>query len=262
MTCSTRTARSAGSRPRTSTSYGRIKAKTRPTVGNHEYGTSGASGYFTLLRRRGRAVGKGYYSYDVGNTWHVVTLNSNCDVVSCATGSAQEQWLRADLAATTRPCVIATWHHPRFSSGYSNTPRRARSGPRCRTTARSSTSSVTSTATSGSTRSCPTATANANGIQEIVVGTGGRSLDGCKTPLPNSAVRLSAFGVLKLALGDNTYSWQFVDQNGTVRDSGTRDCHWSGRASAGGLGRAGDGSVRPASHVTASGGSISATRRS
>ena len=30
---------------------------------------------------------------------------------------------------------------------------------------------------------------------------------------------------MKLALGDNTYSWQFVDQSGTVRDSGTRDCH-------------------------------------
>jgi hypothetical protein len=32
-------------------------------------------------------------------------------------GSVQEQWLRADLAATTRACVLAYWHHPRFSSG-------------------------------------------------------------------------------------------------------------------------------------------------
>jgi hypothetical protein len=59
----------------------------------------------------------------------------------------------------------------------------------------------------------------------MVVGTGGRSLDTWKTPLPTSAVRLSTFGVLKLALGDNTYSWRFVDESGTVRDSGTRSCH-------------------------------------
>ena len=71
----------------------------------------------------------------------------------------------------------------------------------------------------------PSGSGNANGVQEIVVGTGGRSLDGFKSPLPNSAVRLSTFGVLKLALGANSYTWQFVDQNGTVRDSGTRSCH-------------------------------------
>ncbi len=70
--------------------------------------------------------------------------------------------------------------------------------------------------------------ASADGIQEIVVGTGGRNLDGFGRPLPNSLVRLSTFGVLKLALGDNTYSWQFVDETGGVRDSGTRACTGNG----------------------------------
>ena len=42
--------------------------------------------------------GRGYYSYDLGN-WHVVSLNSE---VSTSAGSAQEQWLRADLAASTQ----------------------------------------------------------------------------------------------------------------------------------------------------------------
>ena len=55
-----------------------------------------------LLRRRRRRPSQGYYSYDYG-TWHVIVLNSNCANVSCAAGSAQEQWLRADLAATRRP---------------------------------------------------------------------------------------------------------------------------------------------------------------
>ena len=61
--------------------------------------------------------GKGYYSYDVGS-WHLIALNSNCSRVPCNAGSAQEQWLRADLAANPRTCTLAYWHHPRFSSGH------------------------------------------------------------------------------------------------------------------------------------------------
>ena len=65
--------------------------------------------------------GKGYYSYDVGS-WHLIALNSNCDRSQVrphvAAGSAQEQWLRADLAAIQTACTLAYWHHPRFSSGH------------------------------------------------------------------------------------------------------------------------------------------------
>ena len=86
-------------------------------------------------------------------------------------------------------------------------------------------SSATPTGTSGSRRSSPNATASASGIRQFVVGTGGRSLFGFVTPVANSAVRLSAFGILKMELGDGTYTWQFVDENGTVRDSGNGTCH-------------------------------------
>jgi hypothetical protein len=205
-------------------SYGRIKAKTYPTIGNHEYGTAGANGYFTYWGAAAGAVGKGYYSYDLGDTWHVVTLNSNCDVVSCAAGSAQEQWLRADLAATTRPCVLATWHHPRFSSSYSNTP----VGPFWTALQQYGADVVLAGHEHSYERfnpQLPTGVAASNGIQEFVVGTGGRSLDGFGRALSTSAVRLSAFGVLKMGLSDGAYTWQFVDQNGTVRDSGSRACH-------------------------------------
>jgi hypothetical protein len=205
-------------------SYGRIKAKTRPTIGNHEYGTAGASGYFTYWGAAAGAAGKGYYSYDVGDTWHVVTLNSNCDVVSCAAGSAQDQWLRADLAATTRPCVLATFHHPRFSSSFSNTP----VGPFWNALQQYGADVVLNGHEHSYERfnpQLPTGVAAGNGIQEFVVGTGGRSLDGFGRALSTSALRLSTFGVLKLGLADGSYTWQFVDQNGTVRDSGSRACH-------------------------------------
>jgi acid phosphatase type 7 len=45
-------------------------------------------------------------------------INSNCSKVGgCQAGSAQEQWLRADLSTHPAACTLAYWHHPRFSSG-------------------------------------------------------------------------------------------------------------------------------------------------
>ncbi|MCA1703389.1 MAG: alkaline phosphatase [Actinobacteria bacterium] len=86
--------------------WGRHKARTKPTPGNHEYGTSGAAGYF------GYFDVSSYYAYDLG-AWRIYALNSN---VARGTTSAQVQWLRNDLAANPRRCVAAYWHHPRFSS--------------------------------------------------------------------------------------------------------------------------------------------------
>ena len=110
--------------------WGRLKAQMRPAVGNHEYRTAGAAGYFDYFNGPGVFDGpagprdKGYYSYDLG-AWHVVTLNSQCSHPpadnpyenDCAAGSPQEQWLRADLAAHPARCTLAVWHHPWFSSG-------------------------------------------------------------------------------------------------------------------------------------------------
>src|SRR3990170_8476230 len=97
--------------------WGRHKARTMPSAGNHEYNTSGASGYFNYFGAAAGERGKGYYSYNLG-TWHIVALNSNCSQVGgCNAGSVQEQWLRADLAANPTACTAAIWHHPLFSSG-------------------------------------------------------------------------------------------------------------------------------------------------
>jgi hypothetical protein len=61
-------------------SWGRFKTKTKPSLGNHEYGTTNAAGYFgyfnTQLSSHGPTAtdpAKGYYSYDAGS-WHVVVL--------------------------------------------------------------------------------------------------------------------------------------------------------------------------------------------
>ena len=111
-------------------SWGRVKPIIRPIVGNHEYGTSDARGYFDYFNGPDQQNGpagprdKGYYSYNLGS-WHLVALNSNCDQLDrgaaangCAPGSPQEHWLRTDLAAERKQCTLAYMHSPRFNSGY------------------------------------------------------------------------------------------------------------------------------------------------
>ena len=62
---------------------------------------------------------KGYYSYDVGE-WHVLVLDSEIAVspgFTDADRKSQEDWLRSDLKSSSKPCTLAYWHNPRFSSG-------------------------------------------------------------------------------------------------------------------------------------------------
>src|SRR2546425_10426529 len=107
-------------------SWGRHLARTYPATGNHDYDSSAtAAAYFNYFGAAAGDPTKGYYSYDLG-AWHIVVLNSNSSFVATAAGSPQETWLRADLAATTKQCVLALWHNPRFysttSTAFSPTP--------------------------------------------------------------------------------------------------------------------------------------------
>src|SRR5512146_977053 len=76
-------------------SWGRVKPITHPSVGNHEYLTSGgtdcsptanAAGYFQYF---GSAAGVGYYSFNIG-AWHLISLDTNCGAVGgCGATSPQ-----------------------------------------------------------------------------------------------------------------------------------------------------------------------------
>jgi hypothetical protein len=207
-------------------SYGRFKSQTKPAPGHHEYNTANATGYYSYFGALAGDPTKGYYSFDVGTTWHIVSLNSNCSFVSCAVGSTQEKWLRDDLTASTRPCTIAYWHHPRFAS--SSRGNITEVDPLWRAVADDGGELVLAGHEHYYERFAPmnaAGTADANGVRSFIVGTGGNSMGGFSTVQPNSQVRLQAFGVMKLTLSDNAYSWQMVNESGTVLDSGTGTCH-------------------------------------
>jgi acid phosphatase type 7 len=216
--------------------WGRHQAITRPTVGNHEYySTANASGYFgyfgSILSAAGD-TGQGYYSYDLGS-WHMIALNSNCSFVACAAGSAQEQWLKADLAAHSNACTLAYWHHPRFSSKLSSG---GNSSMKPFWDALYAAPNKAEVVLNGHVHNyerfapqTPSGVADpAQGIREYVVGTGGKSLNTFTNKgVANSQVRYaSAYGVLKLTLHPSSYDWQFVTApGGTVADSGSGSCH-------------------------------------
>ena len=104
-----------------------VLSRTRPVPGNHDWGTgvtNSLSGYFGYFGANATTpAATSYYSYDIaGSNWHVVNLDSECANVpgGCTAGSAQELWLKADLAANSTKNVIALWHKPRYSSGATN----------------------------------------------------------------------------------------------------------------------------------------------
>ena len=210
--------------------WGRHKARTRPTSGNHEYETGGGAPYFAYFGAAAGDPTKGYYSYDAGSFWHVVVLNSECaQVGGCNAGSPQELWLRADLAANASKNVLAMWHKPLFSSGSHGGE--ATVAPLYAALYDYGAELVLSGHEHDYERFAPqtsTGAADATyGVREIVVGTGGRSHTTFGTIKPNSEIRNDAtYGVLKLTLQETSYTWQFVPVAGsTFTDSGTTAVH-------------------------------------
>jgi hypothetical protein len=218
--------------------FGKYKAKTFPVIGNHEYLTSGATGYFKYFgdkatpRQPGcRSSCQGYYSFNLGD-WHIVALNTNCSKAGgCGASDPQGQWLKADLAANTKPCIAAAWHHPRYGSGEHYYP--GSTGPAAlwqilmdynadvvlsghehnyeRVNKMNATGGIDTV----------------NGIRSFVVGTGGKNKTPfVSTPIAGSQARnAEAFGVLRLILHPTSFDWKFVPEAGeTWTDSGTQSC--------------------------------------
>ncbi len=209
--------------------WGRLLERTYPVMGNHDRGLDNkGADYFAYFE--GKTGKWGHYSLDLG-AWHIVVLNAQCGVgeQNCRTGSAQEKWLKADLAATHQKCIMALWHQPLFTSGNEIPFKTIRSF--WLDLYRYKADVILNGHNHLYERyfpQDPDGHVAADGIREFVVGTGGSSL---VTPIlppdANEMVRdASAFGYLKLTLYEDSYAWQFVAEPGkSFTDSGSADCH-------------------------------------
>jgi acid phosphatase type 7 len=209
--------------------WGRHKARTHPAPGNHDYVTSGAASYFTYFGPSAGDASKGYYSFDLG-AWHVISLNSNCWAVGgCGKGSPQYQWLAADLSAHPTLCTLAYWHHPRFSSGPHGNSVEVLAFWQLLYDA--GVDVVLNGHDHNYERFAPQnpngISDKQHGIREFVVGTGGYSHYAIGSVVTNSQVHNSdTYGVLKLTLSADRYSWEFIPESGkSFRDAGTDVCH-------------------------------------
>lgn len=204
--------------------WGRHRHRTRPIPGNHEYATQTGAPYYAYFGDRAGAPGAGYYSYRAGS-WLVLAFNSN---VPLRAGSQQYEWARAELRSEQGKCVAAYVHHPRFTSG-PNGP-----CPEVRDLWGLLNEYGVEFVLSGHDhiyeRFAPQDASGrldlARGVRQFVVGTGGHELYRFEHPQAASEARYAGWGVLKLTLGPESYTWDFVPvTGGAFADTGTTPCH-------------------------------------
>jgi acid phosphatase type 7 len=210
-----------------------IKSRTRPSPGNHEYNTKGASGYYHYFGAAAGDPGKGWYSFDLG-AWHLVSLNSEC-ISGCGPGSPMERWLKADLAASPHRCILAYWHRPRFFSpaiepGASHLEK-----------VDTRMSTIWSDLQAGGAdvvlaghrhvyerfpRQDSSGRLDPRGMREFIVGTGGALHESFRgKPAAHSEIRKEqTFGVIRLSLHAGGYDWRFIPTSGGFTDSGSDTC--------------------------------------
>ena len=211
--------------------WGKYKNRTKPTAGNHDYYTAGAKPYFDYFGRLAGRPTRGYYAYDRG-AWHIVALNSNCKKVGgCGRRSTQGRWLRTNLANHRTKCTLAYFHHPLYSTGIGTPTTNVK--PFWRILYNHNADVILSGHAHRYERYAPITPGGRvnreSGIRQFIVGTGGNS-GGDETDFDQApgvrVVKLGTPGVLKLDLGADFYTWEFVPIAGrTFSDSGTNTCH-------------------------------------
>lgn len=213
--------------------WGQFKQRTRPTPGNHEYGSGKADGYYDYFGALAGPRGRGYYSFDKGG-WHFISLNSHLNP-----GEHQRQlmWLKDDLAASQARCTLAYWHAPMYSSGGHTATQKMQDVWRALHAA--GVELVLSGHDHDYERLAPmdaeARTDAARGVRQFVVGTGGAYLTPYLWLHEQSEARINwRTGVLKLVLKDKSYEWEFLPVEPKTEpehpqqeasDSGAANCH-------------------------------------
>jgi peptidoglycan/xylan/chitin deacetylase (PgdA/CDA1 family) len=220
--------------------WGVKKAITRPVPGDKDYATSGGTdcpstpgaGYYSYFGSAAGDPSKGYYSYDLGS-WHVIALNTApCpdDASTCSAGSAQDLWLKQDLAANSASCTLAYYQNPRWASTASGSGGNATYQTIWQDLYSGGVDVVLNGDSHWYERFAPLDGAghvdSTFGTREFIVGTGGAGLDTPGAEVATSqALNASTHGVMRMTLHDGSYSWSFVPDEGTFTDSGTTNCH-------------------------------------
>jgi hypothetical protein len=209
-------------------SWGKFKEIIHPAIGNHEYLTKNAQGYFDYFSSAAGDPEKGYYSFDIGD-WHFIALNSECSHIGgCGKGSEEEKWLMQDLASHNNLCTLAYWHEPRWSSGEHGDAKQM--DAIWKDIAAAHVDLVLSGHNHDYERFVPmdgNGRPASDGTIEFVVGTGGKNKYRFTAPASAGEVVRddTSYGVLKLTLKTGSFGWQFIPADTAFIDSGTAACN-------------------------------------
>ena len=228
-------------------SWGRFKSNMRAAVGQGDYEAVGQDAMYAYF---GDKVGapNGWYSFDVGDSWHVVVLNTSTWQwgVNNLTGDDPSKpkpmldWLAADLAANTKPCLMAiSWERRLYTSGSGTMGRNQNMNHIAQMLYAAGADILVSAKDKQYMRFPKTnvdGVPDAAGFAQFVVGTGGRSLDAMHAPAAGNPVAAQfggqgnavpdSWGVIKFTLNSSSYKWEFLStQAGGFTDSGEQACN-------------------------------------
>jgi hypothetical protein len=177
-----------------------------PVMGNHE-----GSGSLFLRYFPQPYVAAGYWSFDYGPV-HVVMMDQ---YVSYGSGSAEYNWVKSDLAATSKKWIVVVFHEPGWS---------ANGGHADNTTMQNVYEPLFEqyhVALTLSGHNHYYARAMVNGIPVLTVGTGGAPL---YTPASGQADIVKTYqgnGYAKFSISGSTLTGWFIASNGSTMDTFT-----------------------------------------
>jgi hypothetical protein len=208
--------------------WGLFANRTYPTPGNHDYNTAGVAGYKKYFDPRTPAtvtMNPTYYTYTYG-AWQIYALDSNLMGTAM---TDQVNWLRGNMQSNGATCELAYYHHATVSTGEHGSQARTRAifdvfdaqGGDVILAGHDHNYERFQTINSSGQFS-------ANGVRQIVVGTGGTGL----RPFPGSklstteARNADTQGILDLTLRPTDYSGLFVPApgGGNFTDSFSGTC--------------------------------------
>jgi acid phosphatase type 7 len=214
--------------------WGIHRRMTIAIAGNHDYVAGDASAFVDYFDPPVSPDVTAFiaFTHRLSEQWLLVALDSN---VTGSALDAQYRWLelalaqeRARAGGNSPECVLVAWHAPLYSSGLHRG-----SGEHMRPFWALLDDYGADLVLSGHEhfyeRFGPLAAdgrapPDDSAPRQFVIGTGGTQLFGFWKPPYRSDSRVLAHGVLKLSLGPDGFSWQFVDVDRRVRDAGQARC--------------------------------------
>jgi hypothetical protein len=195
--------------------YWGIFKKRLAVPGNHDWRDPGAAGFFSLFPDPvPRKVG-------LGGRWQLLMIDSN---LRSNAWEAQLKWLDETLKQSQRECLIAAWHHPRWSSG--------EHGDNAFTQAlwQRMQGKVTLTLHGHDHHfeALPPLNAQGNidltGVASFIVGNGGAGLYQAGKQRHSMRAIFGRWGFLHIELDGDRYRWQEIDDSGKIMDFGIGHC--------------------------------------